>query len=180
MYPIVAYSTSLLTSLLLLSLYKSADDGVVEREAAVASTIETSVASVPPLAIDAPASVGGEVASDTLSHSPPVSEDSYQLLLKCDGRTVTIDNVTPSTTIDTLKDKIHDKTAFPPDTFRLTDGKNDLEVGKTLLNSGLESGSTIYLCQRLLGSVSVMFFPPLFITSCQISSNAVVCILISS
>jgi hypothetical protein len=60
------------------------------------------------------------------------------------GKTITLE-VEPSDLIETVKDKIHEKEGFPPETFYLVYSGMTLEDGKMLADYNIQKEATLHL-----------------------------------
>ncbi|CAD7698456.1 unnamed protein product, partial [Ostreobium quekettii] len=76
----------------------------------------------------------------------------FQVFVKTvTGKTITLNNVTPETAVEALKDQIQDKEGVPANQQRLIFAGKQLEPNYTVAHYHIQPQSTLHLVMRLLG-----------------------------
>jgi len=96
-----------------------------------------------------------QINPDKVSFLTPIlnsSSTTFQIFFKgLDGRTKTLNDISPTDTVETIKDKVQDKSGVPVADQRLIFAGKQLEDGRTLESYKIQKESTLHLNLRLRG-----------------------------
>ena len=97
--------------------------------------------------------ISADAESLVASVSKALEVQPMQIYVKnLEGKMITINDVKPSDTVESLKPKIQEREGIPPDQQRLIKGWRTLQDGKTLSYYDIQKESTLHLLFRLLSN----------------------------
>ena len=96
---------------------------------------------------------GQEIPAD--AHEGNVLEDQpMQIFVKSqEGKTIALNDVKPSDTVESVKVKIQIREGIPPDKQKLIKGRSHLEDGRTLSHYNIQKESTLHLRPVWIGKL---------------------------